>query len=109
MKLDAEYLDSNGEWQMIEDVEFNAEPTWEDDSFDYAGTHCTGGVGGTMHYAPYAIIEDYPTWNHDLYTFSENWLIAIWLMANYSWVEDLFIREFEKAANDYEPDYPDNF
>ena len=96
MKLDIDYIDGNGEYQMIEDVEFKGDVTIENDSFDYAGTHCTGGVGGTMYYPDYYIMENYPEWNHDLYTYSENWLIAIWLMANYSWVEDLFIKEFEK-------------
>jgi len=103
--LDIEYQDKNGEWQTIADVVFESEPTWENDSFSYAGTHCTGGVGGTVHLPSYAIMEDYPTWDKGLYSFEQNWLIAIWLMANYSWVEDLFIREFENQSNDYEPDY----
>jgi len=75
------------------DVELEAELTKQNDgigSYEYWGQKCYDR--GEDYY----IMEDYPTWNHDLYTYSENWLIAIWLMANYSWVEDLFIKEFEK-------------
>jgi len=29
----------------------------QDDSFDYAGTHCTGGLPGTHHYPLYYVTE----------------------------------------------------
>lgn len=31
----------------------------ENDSFDYAGTHCTGGRSGTHHLPNYALCEDF--------------------------------------------------
>jgi hypothetical protein len=93
--FECEYINSEGEYDYF-DIELESDCKWEDDSFDYAGTHCTGGVGGTFQGASYPIMENYPTWNNDIYTFSENWLIAIWLMANYDWIEKTILKEYEE-------------
>lgn len=40
------YVEGHGEWDI------------DNDSFDYAGTHCTHGQSGTCHLPDYARIED---------------------------------------------------
>jgi len=86
-KLECEYQTSEGEYDYF-DVELESDFTWQDDSFNHEF--------GTQHYDSYPIMENYPTWDMDKYTFSENWLIAIWMMANYSWLEGHLTREYQE-------------
>ena len=39
-------------------VEGEAKWDIENDSFDYAGTHCTGGMSGTCELPDYAVVEE---------------------------------------------------
>jgi len=91
-KLEVEYQNIDGSYDYI-DVEFESDFTWQDDSFDHEF--------GTQRYNVYPIMEDYPTWDIRLFTFEQNWLIAIWLMANYSWIEDRMIKEYEERCEIY--------
>lgn len=91
-KFECEYLNAEGECDYF-DIELESNPSWQDDSFSHEF--------GVQHYDPYPILEEMPTWDKDFYTFSENWLIAIWLMANYSWVEHRIIKEYEEQCEIY--------
>lgn len=41
------------------DIEGDADWCIDNDSFDYAGTHCTGGKGGTHTLPDYATLQDF--------------------------------------------------
>lgn len=95
-KLDCEYINRYGEEDFFE-VELESNCVWRYDDFSHEF--------GTEKYAPYISMESYPVWDYDFYTFCENWLIAIWLMANYKVIEKRIIKEFEEdcvaSTNDY--------
>ena len=88
-----EYKDSNGEDQYME-VEFEADVFMEDDTYD--------DEFGTVDFQPYPVLYDCPSWDKGLYTFSENWIIAIWLMANLKYVNKQFCNQY---IDDNKTDY----
>ncbi len=96
-----EYEKNEGNWSFVE-VEFEGNPEWQDDSFDYAGTHCTGGRSGTCVSAPYAIMDEDATWDKTKHTVEENEIIAAWLLVekNAEEVNDALCTEFSDEAED---------
>jgi len=42
---------------------------------------------GTVQIGTYPELQDYPIWDHSLYSFEENWIIAVWLINNLNKIE----------------------
>lgn len=80
------------------EVEFEAEIEWENDGI---GAYEFWGECGVDYGHNYQVLTDYPTWNHNLYSFEENWLIAIHLIAN--------LKSIEKSFFDLETSFADDF
>ena len=99
--LTVEYKNNKDEWDYME-VEFIGYPVWQNDSFDYAGTHCTGGVGGTCQLPDYATMEDEPEYDQSKYTLSENKIISKWLSENMESAKDTFCNMLRQETI---PDY----
>ncbi len=80
------------------DVEFEGYPSIEDDSFDYAGTHCTGGKSGTYHLPKYVALNEAPTWDETKHTEEENKVIDAFIESkDYRQLEDQFCMEYERC------------
>ncbi len=95
---DIEYLNQSGDYDVLE-VEFEGQPEWVDDSFDYAGTHCTGGRGGTHHIPKYLSMQDSEiTWNTSNFMGTQNVIIKNWLSieSNREQLEEYFIEQFKQ-------------
>jgi len=86
-KFECEYINKEGGHDYF-DVELESECKWKYDAFSHEF--------GAEKIPPYVSMESYPKWDVDFYTFSENWLIAIWLMANYKSIEKRILKEFEE-------------
>ena len=64
-ELDEFYFDSKQKYMGVQPVRSyyatlygNANWDIDNDSFDYAGTHCTHGQSGTCHLPDYAVVQD---------------------------------------------------
>lgn len=57
VKIEIE-IETDDNYIYVRDVILTGNVELEDDSFDYAGTHCTHGIGGTQRYEPYLIAEE---------------------------------------------------
>ena len=64
-ELDEFYFDSEQKYMGVQPVRKyyaslygNANWVIDNDSFDYAGTHCTHGQSGTCHLPDYAVVQD---------------------------------------------------
>ena len=91
------YDNTVGDYENLA-VEFEGTPEWQDDSFDYAGTHCTGGVGGTHHVPKYLSMQDSViTWGEGL-TEAEEDIVRRWLCVekNREALEEYFIEQFKQ-------------
>lgn len=85
---------------LIEDVELFVNVEWQDDSFDYAGTHCTGGLGGTHKLPIYASIEEDIQWDRSKYSDAENQTISDYVRENKEDLEEQLIAKFEQEQKD---------
>lgn len=91
---------------FLEDVMLCAEMNWQDDSFSYAGTHCTGGVGGVHRIPPYSGRESGIMWNVDKYNNAANAAIYKYVQDNEKDLDDQFMARFEKEQmEEHEDDY----
>ena len=85
-----------------EDVKLNGSPEWEDPSFDYAGTHCTGGKSGTHKLPSYpSMANSSIEWNRELYDETMNRIIALYIEDNKESIEDGLCESFEDEQNQY--------
>lgn len=71
------------------EVEFEGDTEWTDDSFNYAGTHCTGGRSGVHHVQPYLVLE-YATWDDKKYSVEENEVIENFYETKFFEIEKRF-------------------
>lgn len=101
MKVIATVEYNNGEDYL--DIEFEANPSWEDDSFDYE----YGGVSSTQYYPPYAILEELPIWDESRYTEEQNNIIreALNNPKEYEKIEEQILREYKEYCDDISPDF----
>jgi hypothetical protein len=72
----------------------------ENDSFDYAGTHCTGGMSGTHYLPDYADCQDFSLDQINLYFEIYDREIGAWFEAERKFIskskkDRAFIRRFE--------------
>tara|TARA_B100002019_G_scaffold279237_1_gene280899 strand:- start:49 stop:486 length:438 start_codon:yes stop_codon:yes gene_type:complete len=72
----------------------------ENDSFDYAGTHCTGGMSGTHHLPDYAECQDFSLDQINLYFEVYDKEMGAWFEAERKFIwkskkDRLFIKKFE--------------
>src|SRR6056300_12844 len=72
----------------------------ENDSFDYAGTHCTGGKSGTHHLPDYALIEDFSLDQINMYFEIYDKEMGAWFEAERKFIwknkkDRVFIKRFE--------------
>lgn len=74
---------------IYKEVEFEGDPEWQDDSFDYAPAHCTHGKRGTHHIPKYLTLED-ATWDDGKYTEEENKAIQNFYDKHFSEIERRF-------------------
>jgi hypothetical protein len=74
-------------------VEIDGNPRWENDSFDYAGTHCTGGRSGTHHLPSYTILDEDVEWDKTKYGDATNLLIQKWVEKNQDFISDRFCHQ----------------
>ncbi len=97
IRLDIEYINEYAEDDYLE-VVFEANPTWEDDSFDYAGTHCTHGASGTHRGSTYPYLDEVPTWDRFWYSEAHNKIIEQWLSVapNLEDLQDRFCAKLER-------------
>jgi len=77
----------------------------ENDSFDYAGTHCTWGQSGTHHLPDYASCQDFSLYQINLYFEVYDREIGAWFEAERKFIwkskkDRAFIRKF-KSDNWY--------
>jgi len=56
---------------------------------------------GLEEIEPFQQLEAFPTWNHDLYSFEQNWIIAIHIFYNFLSIEKQFCDLELSFANDY--------
>lgn len=106
VKWTVEYKNnSTGEMDYIDEIEFEGLPRWENDSFDYAGTYCTGGVGGTCVLNSYTTMDnsEEATWDKTKHTPEENAIIDTWLKEdkNREEIDELLCNSFEKDQSGY--------
>ena len=95
---DIEYLNQDGDYDVLE-VEFEGQPELVDDSFDYAGTHCTGGMSGTHHIPKYLSMQDSViSWDTNAFDNQQNVIIKDWLRVdkNVEALEEYFIEQFKQ-------------
>jgi len=64
-------------------------------SYEYWGQKCYDR--GEDYY----ILEDFPTWDKSLYSFEQNWIIAIYIFYNFLSIEKSFCDLELSIANDY--------
>jgi len=64
-------------------------------SYEYWGQKCYDR--GEDYY----ILEETPTWNHSLYSFEQNWIIAIHIFYNFLSIEKQFCDLELSFANDF--------
>lgn len=97
-----EFKNNEGEDDYFE-VELEAHPRWDNDSFDYAGTHCTHGIAGTCKLPDYATLANNPdvTWDKSEHTDCENKLIEDFIKNDFDDIDDTFCRKLEKEAEEY--------
>ena len=74
-------------------------PDWENDGI---GSYEYWGYKSFDYGYDYAVMNDYPTWNQKLYTFEENWVIAVYLITNLERIDKLFCDMLEQETI---PDY----
>lgn len=72
----------------------------ENDSFDYAGTHCTGGMSGTHHLPDYALCEDFSLDQINVYFEVYDREMGAWFEAERKFIwkskkDRTFIKRFE--------------
>lgn len=72
----------------------------ENDSFDYAGTHCTGGRSGTHHLPDYALCEDFSLDQINVYFEVYDREMGAWFEAERKFIwkskkDRTFIKRFE--------------
>lgn len=96
-------LEFTVEWEDLgEDcyleVELEGEPHWENDSFDYAGTHATHGQSGTHHLPSYTILDSDVEWDKTLYTSEQNIIIQNWVNTHTSLIEERFCNKLEEDS-----------
>jgi len=102
------YFNSEQKYMGVQPVRkyyanFQGEAQWsiENDSFDYAGTHCTGGRSGTHHLPDYAEIQDFSLDQIDIYFEVYDHELGAWFEAEkkFFWRfkdHQPFIKRFEK-------------
>lgn len=103
-ELDGFQFNKNG-IEYYADIEGSADWCIDNDSFDYAGTHCTGGMGGTHTLPDYATLQDFKINKvtlffelHDKYT---NYWFEAEKSFDYSHKEhEDFIKFFEEQHRD---------
>lgn len=88
--------------ELIE-VTFIGFPQWDNDSFDYSGTHCTGGNSGTCTLPSYVtmLYSECATWGKELHTPEQNEIIANWLQKNSDDIDNKLCEAFKKESLDY--------
>lgn len=96
----------NGGYEYI-DVDFEAEPSIQNDSFSYSGTHCTHGRGGTCRLPDYLIVEDI-IWDEEKFTPAQNRIIRAFINVkkNFDVVADEFCCQYKKEK-EFDYDYND--
>lgn len=103
-ELDGFKFNKNGTEYYV-DIEGYADWCIDNDSFDYAGTHCTGGIGGTCELEDHVTLQDFKIHKmklffelHDEYT--NHWFEAEKLF-DYLYKEHQgFIKFFEEQHRD---------
>jgi hypothetical protein len=86
--IEIEYLDD------VINVEFEGDPEWQDDSFNFSGTHCTFGKGGTHYVDPYLVLE-YATWPEEKFSVEQNKVIQTYYDKHFDEIEKRFGEQFE--------------
>ena len=107
-ELDEFYFDSKQKYMGIQPVRnycatLHGNANWDidNDSFDYAGTHCTHGQSGTCHLPDYAVIQEISLGQIDLYFDIYDREIGAWFQAERKFLwrferDRAFIKKFEK-------------
>lgn len=90
-----EYQNKSGEWIGF-DVVFEGEPYTDNDSFDYAGTHCTHGRGGTQRSADYTTMQGCGIgWDKELYGDEINKIIEGYVSENKDSLDEEFCSQYD--------------
>ena len=95
--LEIEYIDNNEEYNYIY-VDIYCNPFLVDDSFNYAGTHCTNGRSGTHNIPKYPIVEELE-WHELNYNREEILIIKNYIEKNHKSLRENICKEWEDINN----------
>jgi len=104
-ELDGFEFSDNG-IDYFANIEGDANWCIDNDSFDYAGTHCTGGTGGTHTLPDYAILQDFKINKITLYFELKDEYTNHWFEAEKSF--DYSHKEHQDFINFFETQHGEN-